>query len=48
MERDSFAAAMAMNETQPSKRDVHDEARSLWDRMNGQPDELLYAGPFDQ
>ncbi|TWU79064.1 hypothetical protein ED733_008611 [Metarhizium rileyi] len=30
------------------KRSIHDEARSLWDRMNGEEGELLYAGSFDQ
>lgn len=30
------------------KRDTHEEARSLWERINGSPDEILYAGSFDQ
>ena len=30
------------------KRSIHDEARSLWDEMNGRPGEMLYAGEFDQ
>jgi hypothetical protein len=30
------------------KRSVDEEARDLWPRMNGEPDELLYAGEFDQ
>lgn len=31
-----------------SRRDIHETARSLWDEMNGQPGDLLYAGHFDQ
>lgn len=27
---------------------VHEEARALWSRMNGEPGDLLYAGEFDQ
>ncbi|KAF7562915.1 hypothetical protein G7046_g1251 [Stylonectria norvegica] len=30
------------------KRDDHTHARSLWERINGQPGDLLYAGEFDQ
>ncbi|KHN99349.1 Pyridine nucleotide-disulfide oxidoreductase, class-II [Metarhizium album ARSEF 1941] len=29
-------------------RSLDEDARSLWDRMNGDEDDLLYAGPFDQ
>ncbi|KAG6004257.1 hypothetical protein E4U21_001269 [Claviceps maximensis] len=31
-----------------SKRGDEDEARSLWDRMNGEVGDLLHAGSFDQ
>lgn len=27
---------------------VHERARALWERMNGEPGDLLYAGEFDQ
>ncbi|KAL8285773.1 hypothetical protein RB597_002711 [Gaeumannomyces tritici] len=30
------------------RRDVEIEARSLWDKVNGQPGEILYAGEYDQ
>ncbi|TLS21294.1 uncharacterized protein PpBr36_10307 [Pyricularia pennisetigena] len=30
------------------KRDVELEARSLWDHVNGQPGDILYAGEYDQ
>ncbi|CAM1508616.1 Fc.00g054640.m01.CDS01 [Cosmosporella sp. VM-42] len=32
----------------PQKRDEHQEARDLWERMNGEPGDYLYAGDFDQ
>ena len=35
-------------EQKTEKRSLHETARSLWERMNGSPDELLYAGEFDQ
>jgi len=42
----------AGNDTQISSRDLdtemHAEARSLWDAMNGNPEDILYAGEFDQ
>jgi hypothetical protein len=31
-----------------AKRSFHDEARSLWDFMNGPEGELMFAGAFDQ
>lgn len=37
-----------LDEAEVGKRDVHEEARSLWERVNGSPDEILYAGSFDQ
>ncbi|KAK2594512.1 hypothetical protein QQS21_007793 [Conoideocrella luteorostrata] len=47
LERETANAELAaLNST--TKRSVHDEARSLWDRMNGEASDLLYAGPFDQ
>ncbi|TLD04361.1 uncharacterized protein PgNI_12207 [Pyricularia grisea] len=30
------------------KRDLELETRSLWDHVNGQPGEILYAGKYDQ
>ena len=42
----------AGNDTQISSRDLdtemHAEARSLWDDVNGNPEDILYAGEFDQ
>ncbi|KAH8168568.1 pyridine nucleotide-disulfide oxidoreductase domain-containing protein [Sarocladium implicatum] len=35
-------------EQKNDKRSLHETARSLWERMNGSPDDLLYAGEFDQ
>ncbi|KAM3525259.1 hypothetical protein MY4038_007377 [Beauveria bassiana] len=31
-----------------SSRSVHEEARAVWDEMNGKPGDVLYAGEFDQ
>ncbi|EJP63483.1 sulphydryl oxidase [Beauveria bassiana ARSEF 2860] len=31
-----------------SSRSVHEEARAVWDEMNGEPGDVLYAGEFDQ
>lgn len=31
-----------------SSRSLHEEARAVWDEMNGEPDDVLYAGKFDQ
>jgi hypothetical protein len=30
-----------------ARRDMELEARSLWDTVNGQPGDILYAGEFD-
>ncbi|KLU86089.1 sulphydryl oxidase [Magnaporthiopsis poae ATCC 64411] len=30
------------------RRDLDLEARSLWDKVNGKPDDILYAGEYDQ
>jgi len=30
-----------------ARRDMELEARSLWDTVNGQPGDILYAGAFD-
>jgi len=30
-----------------ARRDMDLEARSLWDKVNGQPGDILYAGAFD-
>lgn len=32
----------------PAKRSIHEEARSVWNRMNGGSEDMLYAGDFDQ
>ncbi|EFY89609.1 thioredoxin reductase, putative [Metarhizium acridum CQMa 102] len=48
LERETANAELAgLNKTLHT-RNVHEEARSLWDHMNGDKDELLYAGPFEQ
>ncbi|PHH60296.1 hypothetical protein CDD81_1886 [Ophiocordyceps australis] len=31
-----------------AKRSIHDEVRDLWDHVNGNEGDVLYAGPFDQ
>lgn len=31
-----------------SSRSLHEEARAVWDEMNGEPGDVLYAGKFDQ
>lgn len=31
-----------------SSRSMHEEARAVWDEVNGQPGDVLYAGEFDQ
>lgn len=36
------------NNNPMDKRDMHEEVRSLWESVNGSPDEILYAGSFDQ
>jgi len=51
LERENAQAELdAVPEGTPVKRDEdeHEEIRSLWERMNGHPDEILYAGEFDQ
>jgi hypothetical protein len=37
-----------LNGTDVSKRDLDHAARSLWQAVNGNPGEALYAGEFDQ
>ncbi|KAM5367182.1 hypothetical protein ACJZ2D_010172 [Fusarium nematophilum] len=32
----------------PNKRDVHLEVSEVWERVNGRPGDLLYAGEFEQ
>lgn len=34
--------------TKASKRSLEEEVRSVWERMNGDEDDLMYAGKFDQ
>lgn len=46
--REASAAELAAANTTLVSRDIHETARSLWDEMNGQPGDLLYAGDFDQ
>lgn len=52
LERENTAALLAgLNGTesgQISGRSMHEEARAVWEEMNGQPGDLLYAGEFDQ
>jgi hypothetical protein len=37
-----------LNGADVSKRDLDHAARSLWQAVNGNPGEALYAGEFDQ
>ncbi len=37
-----------LNKTAVARRDMELEARSLWETVNGQPGDILYAGEFDQ
>jgi hypothetical protein len=37
-----------LNGTDVSKRDLDNAARSLWQAVNGNPGDALYAGEFDQ
>jgi thioredoxin reductase len=47
--REESAAELAKPDNSTLRhRDVHETARSLWDEMNGQPGDILYAGGFDQ
>ncbi|KAJ3532663.1 hypothetical protein NM208_g8338 [Fusarium decemcellulare] len=45
LERENQAVELA---NEPAKRDTHLEARDVWERANGKPGDLLYAGDFDQ
>jgi hypothetical protein len=45
--RENEAVELANYKAPPSKRDLHVEARELWDTVNGQPGDVLYAGSFD-
>lgn len=49
LERENAAAELAaVNGTSSvARRTVHEEARDVWNRVNGKPGELLYAGDFD-
>ncbi|KAH9895417.1 sulphydryl oxidase [Xylariomycetidae sp. FL2044] len=46
--REDTAAELAANGTTVAERDVELDLRSVWESMNGQPGDLLYAGEFDQ
>lgn len=49
LERENAAKELsAVNGTAPAKRSIHEEARDVWERVNGKPGDLLYAGDFDQ
>ncbi|KAL3960588.1 hypothetical protein ACCO45_005705 [Purpureocillium lilacinum] len=51
LERETAAkelAALPESNSTATKRSVDEHARSLWDEMNGRPDDMLYAGKFDQ
>ncbi|KAG6126508.1 hypothetical protein E4U34_004179 [Claviceps purpurea] len=50
LERENEAAELAAldGKSSVSRRSFHEHARSLWDRMNGEKGDLLYAGSFDQ
>lgn len=51
LERETAAkelAALPESNSTTTKRSVDEHARSLWDEMNGRPDDMLYAGKFDQ
>ncbi|OAA56102.1 FAD-dependent pyridine nucleotide-disulfide oxidoreductase [Cordyceps fumosorosea ARSEF 2679] len=47
---DALLASLGKNGTSRgiSSRSIHEEARDVWDEMNGSPDDVLYAGEFDQ
>lgn len=48
LERETQADELAEVDDEPEKRDIHLKAREVWERVNGQPGDLLYAGDFDQ
>lgn len=48
LERETQAEELAAAEDEPQKRDINLEAREVWEKVNGQPGDLLYAGEFDQ
>ncbi len=49
LERENAAALLAgLDGGQVRGRSVHEEARAVWDEMNGRPGDVLYAGEFDQ
>lgn len=50
LERETAAKELdaLKNSTAVAKRSLNEEAKSLWERMNGLPGDLLYAGEFDQ
>ncbi|KAL5877955.1 hypothetical protein ACKVWC_007097 [Pyricularia oryzae] len=46
--KEDQAKETGVDVSQLLKRDVELETRSLWDQVNGQPGEILYAGEYDQ
>lgn len=54
LERENSAALIASSNGTSSEgsgisgRSLHEEARAVWDEMNGLPGDVLYAGEFDQ
>ncbi|KAK4096020.1 FAD/NAD(P)-binding domain-containing protein [Parathielavia hyrcaniae] len=47
-ERELRATSVPKDKPKTSKRALEHAARSLWDTVNGEPGEVLYAGEFDQ
>ncbi|TQV92754.1 hypothetical protein V2A60_009219 [Cordyceps javanica] len=48
VDNNNKTAAAAATENHIASRSIHEEARAVWDEMNGQPGDVLYAGEFDQ
>ncbi|EGX88789.1 FAD-dependent pyridine nucleotide-disulfide oxidoreductase [Cordyceps militaris CM01] len=53
IERENADALLASlngtrTENRLGSRSIHEEARAVWDEINGRPGDVLYAGEFDQ
>ena len=48
LERENGVVELAAADAQMQRRSIHEEARSLWERMNGEAGDILYAGDFEQ
>ncbi|KAI1081357.1 FAD/NAD(P)-binding domain-containing protein [Whalleya microplaca] len=46
--REEANRELAGNGTAPATRDLDLDPRSVWERMNGHPGDILYAGEFEQ